>query len=272
MVIFTPDSGYSNQLRAKLKLYYPQVLRWIPKLHTPMAMDFLRRWPTLPALQRARRETIRKFFHRHNSRREERIELRLEEIPKAVVATTDAAVVDSSVALVRALLELLAVLQTQVAAYDRRIAETAAIHPELPIFDSLPGAGPVMRPRLMAAMGTRRERFAEAAELSAYTGIAPVQQRSGQSVWIHFRWACPKFPRQTFHEWASHSIAFSAWAKAFYDQQIDRHKGHHAAVRALAFKWQRILFRCWKDHQPYDEAKYLEALRRRGSPLAAALS
>ena len=43
------------------------------------------------------------------------------------------------------------------------------------------------------------------------------------------------------------------------------------AVRALAFKWQRIMFVCWRDRVTYDEATYLEALKRRGSPLAAKL-
>jgi hypothetical protein len=40
-------------------------------------------------------------------------------------------------------------------------------------------------------------------------------------------------------------------------------------VRALAFKWIRVAFRCWKDRVVYDESKYLAALARRGSPLAA---
>jgi len=44
-------------------------------------------------------------------------------------------------------------------------------------------------------------------------------------------------------------------------------KHHHAAIRALAFKWQRILFRCWKDGVPYDDAKYMASLKRRNSPL-----
>lgn len=39
------------------------------------------------------------------------------------------------------------------------------------------------------------------------------------------------------------------------------------AVRALAFKWIRILCRCWQTHTPYNEAVYLNALNRRGSPL-----
>ena len=263
-------TAYSNQLRAKLKLYYPQALRWLPDLHAVVAGEFLKRWPTLPLLQKARRETIEKFFHQHNCRSEELIQKRLEEIPQAVVATTDAAIVDSSVAMVLALVNLMDVLRTHIAALDREIAATAAAHPVLPIVASLPGAGPVMVPRLIAALGTQRQRFACASELSSATGIAPVKQASGQSEWIHFRWACPKFWRQSFHEWAGHSLAKSTWAQAYYREQIRKGKGHHAAVRALAFKWQRILFRCWQDGQPYDEQKYLAALRRRGSPYAQA--
>jgi hypothetical protein len=43
-------------------------------------------------------------------------------------------------------------------------------------------------------------------------------------------------------------------------------------MRALAFKWIRILFRCWKNHEAYDDAKYVAALRRKSSPLANLLS
>jgi hypothetical protein len=44
------------------------------------------------------------------------------------------------------------------------------------------------------------------------------------------------------------------------------------AARALAFKWIRILYRCWVTHTPYDESRYLKALQLRGSPLLAGLS
>jgi hypothetical protein len=40
-----------------------------------------------------------------------------------------------------------------------------------------------------------------------------------------------------------------------------------AAVRAPAFKWIRILCRCWQTKTPYNESVYLNALKRRGSPL-----
>jgi len=44
-------------------------------------------------------------------------------------------------------------------------------------------------------------------------------EKSGKKQWIHFRWACPKFLRQSFHEWAGHSIEYSVWARSYYRQQ-----------------------------------------------------
>ncbi|MEO1148277.1 MAG: IS110 family transposase, partial [Cyanobacteria bacterium J06638_22] len=49
-------------------------------------------------------------------------------------------------------------------------------------------------------------------------------------------------------------------------------KSHPAAMRSLAFKWIRILFRCWKNREAYDEAKYLASLKRKGSPIAKLLA
>ncbi len=151
---------------------------------------------------------------------------------------------------------------------DEKIEEAAAAHPDFCIFESLPGAGAGMAPRWLAAFGSPRERDGSADEVPAYTGIAPVTEKSGKKKWVHFRWACPKFLRQSFHEWAGHSIAHSGWARAYYQQQRSKGQDHHAGVRALAFKWIRVAFRCWKDGVAYEESKYLASLARRGSPLA----
>ena len=134
------------------------------------------------------------------------------------------------------------------------------------------GAGAALVPRLLVAFGTRRDRYQSAYEMQCYSGIAPVREASGNSEWIHSRFVCPKFLRQTFHEFASHSIGQSEWARAYYEHlRNDRKKSHHASVRALAYKWIRIIFRCWKDGKPYDERVYLESLRRRGALLGGAL-
>ena len=71
----------------------------------------------------------------------------------------------------------------------------------------------------------------------------------------------------TFVEWAGQTINKSFWAGAYYRQQRDKGSSYQAAVRALAFKWIRILYRCWLTRTPYNETTYLNALRKRGSPL-----
>jgi transposase len=261
-----------NRLTDKLKLYFPQMLRWFARVDSPLVGALLEKWPTLEALQKARPSTLRSFLTRHNYRSQDQLERRLEEIRQAVPAIQDRAVLQAAVATVQVLVQLIATLRKGIQELDRQIEQAAAAHPDFEIFSSLPGAGPVLAPRLLAAFGSQRDRYRTAAELQSFTGIAPVMERSGKAVWVHFRWACPKFLRQSFHEWASHSIAYSTWARLYYQQQRDRGKGHHAAVRALAFKWIRIVFRCWQEGTRYDESRYLAALHQRGSPLAAALA
>jgi hypothetical protein len=81
------------------------------------------------------------------------------------------------------------------------------------------------------------------------------------------RWACNKFLKQTFHEFAGQSITQSRWAAAYYRQQIAKGKKHQMARRSLAFKWIRIIHRCWQSGTVYNEEHYIERLQLTGSPL-----
>ena len=119
----------------------------------------------------------------------------------------------------------------------------------------------------MVAFDEQRERYKSAADLQQYSGIAPVTEHSGKKHWVHWRWQCPTFLRQTFVEWAAQTINKSIWAETFYRQQRAKGCTYQAAVRALAFKWIRIVYRCWKTKTPYDELVYLKALKERGSKL-----
>ncbi|HKT50166.1 MAG TPA: IS110 family transposase [Candidatus Angelobacter sp.] len=258
-----------NSLTARLKLYFPQMLKWFDPLGTSLVCDLLERWPTLEQLQKVPISRLRQFFHRHHCRQAKLIATRIEEISTARPALKDRAIVEVQASVVPVLVQLLHTLRSGIEKLDRQMAEAVAEHPDYYLYQSLPGAGPVMAPRLLAAMGTQRDRYRSAQELQAFTGIAPVMEQSGKSKWVHSRWRCPKFLRQSFHEWAGHSIRFCPWARAFYQQQRTRGKGHHAATRSLAFKWMRILFRCWQDRVPYNEALYLNMLAQRGSSLVA---
>jgi hypothetical protein len=256
-----------------LKLYFPQILQWFDDVTTPLVGDLLERWPTLEQLQRAHPGTLRRFFHEHNCRSEELIQERIDGIYQAIPATKDQAVLEAGVMTAHGLTAVLAALRSNIAGFDKRIAELVLAHPDGALFASLPGAGPVLVPRLIVAFGTRRDRYASAEEMQNYSGISPVMRASGRTGRVSFRFACPKFLRQTFHEFAGHSIGQSEWAKTYYEHlRNDEKMDHHPAVRSLAYKWIRIIFRCWKDGKPYSEQIYQKSLRRRGSLLGAELA
>jgi transposase len=258
----------SNRITSLLKQYFPHALDWVGDVASVQGCDFLQQWPTLAAVQRARPATLRAFYQRHNCRTAAVIDRRLAQIATACPLTSDAAIVGPLSLAVHAYATQLRALILAVQAFDTRIAEVFAQHPDQDIFASFPGAGAVCAPRLAAAFGTDRARWDSAAAVQSHSGIAPVTERSGKALWVHHRLACPKFVKQTFHEFADQSIRFSTWARTYYDQQRGRGNDHHAALRALAYKWIRILFRCWKNRTRYDEATYAAALHRHGSALA----
>jgi transposase len=242
-------------------------LQWFPDKGTKLFCDFIERWSTAQQASAARSDTLRTFFLQHNVRNAARIEQRIHAIKTAVPLTTDPGVVMPATLRAQTLVAQLRPLLAAIAQYDARIAELCAAISDFRIFASLPGAAEVFAPRLLCAFGENRERFRDAKEMQRYAGIAPVTDMSGNSRWVHWRFRCPTFLRQSFVEWAAETIPRSFWAGAFYAQQRARGASHQAALRALAFKWIRILFRCWQDRTLYDESKYLKAMQRRHAPL-----
>ena len=186
---------------------------------------------------------------------------------RATPLTLDAAVVTPYSLQALVLTDQLRISLQAIHRYDDEIAELAPKPPDYGLFSALPGAGPSLAPRLLVAFGEQRGRFDSAAALQKYSGIAPVTERSGKKHWVHWRWQCPTFLRQTFVEWAAQTINKSFWAGAYYRQQRDKGCTYQAALRALPFKWIRILYRCWQTRTPYNESVYLNALKYRGSPL-----
>lgn len=257
----------TNRLTNALKNYFPQPLEWFEDVDTVLFCDFLARWPTLKQVKRARRAALEAFFYEHNVRRRTVIEKRIAAIRSALPLTEDPAIIEPQSLLVAALVGQLRTVLEAIERFNCAIAATTAQLPDYAIFSSFPGAGPTFAPRLLVAFGEDRARYQRCEELQKYSGIAPVTERSGQKSWVHWRYRAPSFLRQTFVEWAGETVPRSFWAKAYYEQQRAKGLSRQAALRSLAFKWIRILFRCWQDRTPYDEAAYLLALQRSGSPL-----
>lgn len=265
-------TALSNRLGATLKCYYPVALEMVGEdIASAMALAFLRRWPTLAKLKTAKAQTLREFFYAHNSRSEERINERLQRLQEAAPLTEDSALIEPLQLQMLRLVEQLRMLNRTIEQYDLLIKQVFAKHTEAWLFKDLPGCGEVLAPRLAAAFGTIRANFQSANDLLCFSGIAPVKKESGGQRVVQFRYARPLFYHQSIVEFAKCSIGQCQWARLLYDQQIAKGKSRWAAIRMVAFKWLRILWRCWQNRTAYDENKYLQSLQRDGVQLYARL-
>lgn len=257
----------SNRITALLKNYYPQALDWFKEKDTIIFCDFITKWPSLADAKKAQKRTLLHFFNQHNSRYPDVNEERIQSIKDAYLLTDDAGVIEPNKIMIEILIAQLKLFIESIDRMDAEIKIRYKQENDRRIFDSFPGAGPQLAPRLLVAFGSDRERYDSANEVQMYSGIAPVIEQSGKKKWVHWRYSCPTFLRQTFVEWAGQSMRYSFWAKAYYEQQLSRGKPHNTIIRSLAFKWIRIAYRCWKTNTPYDESTYLNALKKRNSPL-----
>ena len=185
--------------------------------------------------------------------------------------THDAAIVTAASLMTQSLAGQILQLNESIQWFDAKIEELFNHHPDHFIFSSRPGSGKALRLRLLTIFGEDRDRFQCAAEVQTVSGIAPLLRSSGKTRIVSYRWACPKFVRQGVHAFAAQSQHWCPWAQAFYQMQVSQGKDHHVAVRSLAFKWLRIIYRCWKNRVPYDDAIYVASLKANNAPLLAFL-
>ena len=106
----------------------------------------MERWPSLQKVQKAKPETLRKFFIQRHSCKLDNIDRCLEEIRRALPATHDAAVTCSCSAAVLALVRIVRAVRDAIVCYDQQIETLAREHPDFAIIDSLPGVGPALAP------------------------------------------------------------------------------------------------------------------------------
>jgi hypothetical protein len=246
---------------------FPHVRRWLQNKDPAIFCDLLSHWPTRHAAQLARRPTLERGFRPPHGRAAAGITPRIAAIKSAVALATADGVIPPPTLLGPALVAQLRGPWHAIADFDPASAPCAQDPPDCPLVDAWPGAGAVFAPRLLVAFGEQRERYAAAEALQKYAGLAPGTERRGKTAWVPWRLQCPTFRRQTVVAWAAASTRPAFWAQVYYQQQRDQGKAHQAAVRALACKGLRRLSRGWQARPLYDEALYLQALKRRSAPL-----
>jgi transposase len=188
----------TNRITATLKNYYPQVLEWFKDKDTQVFCEFVEQYPTLKAAQSATEEELHSFFLSHHVVRKTAIARRLQQIQTGIPLTEDIGIVEPMQLLVQTWIGQLKPLLKSLQIFEQQIEQLFESHCDAELFATLPGAGPQLAPRLLVAFGEDRSRYDSAQDILRYCGIAPVKEKSGKKEWIHWRWGCPTFLRQTF--------------------------------------------------------------------------
>jgi transposase len=262
-------SALANQLKSVLKLFYPLALDLLQDdTTTALAADFVLKFPTLRSMQQTAQHEVRKFFKGHGCRLTKGLEERLGWVATAKAVTEDTAWNNPHSFMACALADQLKAVIARVKQIEERICVLAEQHPNYALAQSLPGAAAVLEPRLIAVLGSRTDACPSAESLAVRDGVAPRRIQSGESCLTTRRLAKPQFEHQTWVEYAKSSLLTCGWAQAFVAAKIKAGKSYFTAIRALAFKWIRIIYACWKNGTVYDEAIYLASLKKHGSPYA----
>jgi transposase len=272
-------TAFANDLKSRLKCYFPQALDFIHNDTTEsFAAEFLLKWPSLEVLQKASPQDIRQFYLAHRHRLTVELQSLITGLPKAMSPTKRLCRVDPAAEYAQSLARILLSLNSAIDDYDRRLKVRVAEHPTLALIDQLPGAGAVLSARLVAVLGQAtalqglgQALYTDADELAVITGVAPVIRSSGNSKITQRRRAFSQFPHQTFIEYAKESARYGEWAKAFVAYKIAKGWKYWSAIRALAYKWIRILVAVLRSGEAYDESKYIKRLVEKNCPYMIAL-
>lgn len=242
----------ANQLRALLDSFWPGANTIFADIHSPIALAFLRRYPTPASAARLGEQRLASFCTKQGySGRRSAAEL-LVRLRSAPAGITDQVQTEAGRDAVLALTATLGTLNQSIKDLDRSIAAHLDEHPDAEIFTSLPRSGRINAAQMLAEWGDCRQAYETPDAVAALAGACPVTKASGKHQTVNFRWACNTRFRNAICTFADNSRHESAWAADIYNRAIAAGKDHPHAIRILARAWIRIIWRCWNDHTPYD--------------------
>lgn len=252
-----------NQLHAALVRTFPAAL-YAFALDSQIALRFLSAFPSDKEAQKLSWDDFAAFCEQNGYRRKalaircyDRLhETKSQANPAAVAAHRDQVSV------------LARILLLQLQERNKILAKLSKLfeqHPDHDIFSSLPGAGQLLAPSLLAKFGDDRERFPQAASVQALAGTCPVTSRSGKKTRIYYRTSCDHEFRRIMQQFCYCSLRYCGWAQAYWREIRPRCSSNSHATRIVANRWLAIIWKLWQTHQTYDDAYHLtqRALRRR---------
>ncbi|MGH8827836.1 MAG: IS110 family transposase [Jiangellaceae bacterium] len=252
----------TNQLAALLDAFWPGAKAIFADIESPIALAFLRRYPTAIAARHLGEKRLAAFLVKHGYSGRRTAHLLLARLRNAPAGTTDPVLTEAVHDAVLALVTVLEALNLAGKNLDRSVVAHLGEHPDGPIFTSLPRSGRINAAQVLAEWGDVREAYDSPDAVAALAGVTPVTKESGKKRAVHFRWACNKRFRRAITTFADNSRHESPWAASIYNNARATGKDHPHAVRVLARAWIRVIWRCWLDGKPYDPTHHGGAQRQ----------
>jgi transposase len=255
----------SNRLRAVLLRYYPAAAELFSSLHTHIALQFIRAYPTPQAAAQLAYKEFEAFARQHRYGRHTLLPARFARLKADHPPTTPQTALiykDEASLLAERLLQVLKTRTDTLRDLQRLFCQ----HPDSTVFASLPGAGQFLAPALLAKFGDDRQRFPTRGSVQALAGTCPVTDASGKRRRVRFRRACDREFRRIAQQWAMASVRQSPWANAYFQQVRPRCRSASHAYRCLANRWLAIAWKLWQTRQPYDEDYHLQQRMLRSKP------
>jgi transposase len=221
----------ANQLRAHLQVAFPGAVGLFADLDSPISLRFLARFPSATAAAWLSERRLSAWLSANGycgRRSAAELHRRLADAPAGLGGSAGRA----RGAVTEALVSVLVELRGQIAALEARISEALALHPDGPIFTSLPRSGTVRAAALLAEIGDCRERFPTPESLACLAGAAPSTRASGKQRAVTFRWAADKKLRDALIDFAGDSRHANPWAADLYTRARARGKTNPHAERS----------------------------------------
>jgi len=251
-----------SDLRSQLKRFYPAVMGFFGDLTSRISLRFLQDFPTQDAMRSLTPRRLKSWLKRHGYTQSRRIDEMIAMLT-ATVFDVDSTLQKAKAGHIKYVARTIESLNDEIDARQQANLDRLRQLPESAIYESLPGAGATLAPALAAVFGRNADQFADSKSAQAYVGTAPVTRESGRQRSVVFRRACCKFARRTLQLFAQQSLGACEWAKAFYNTQRQSGHRHHAALRAVANKWVKIILAMQRTQSPYDDAHYTAARHKR---------
>jgi transposase len=249
----------TNRLRAILLRVYPQVLHAFEKLGKLISLHFLMAYPAPQALVDLTYADFAAFCRQHRCGRPDwttKWYRRLQRPQPQANLVLAQAYGDQ----ISFLAQLLLPQVRRKRQATQEVQDLFEQHPDQAIFASLPGAGPLLQPKLLLMFGEDRDRFPSPQDIRALAGTCPVTRQSGKTRRVTFRRACNHDFRATAQQFAVASVKQADWAATYYQAALARGLRKNHAYRCLANRWLGIIWKLWQTRQPYDEAYHLKQL------------